>query len=274
MDREVDGTTPDWNCQTLTEVENYISEIKKRMTTLKKLHESNATVRFGDKNEKEEKQIDIQTKSIKELFQKSVVSINKIEVKEEMSGQHDKMKKNLKAQLVTEMNTLSKDFRDDQRNYIQKLKKKLKKKRKNIGVNYEDDNMDPEERKKLEELQDTIFTKGFTEEQMAQVLQNQRDILQRDRELQQVLSSIVELQDMFKEFADMVIEQGTMIDRIETNIADAEYHVEEGVKYIKGAETVQKYNKITLCLIFVVVAVIAFAVILGIKLTVKVTNVT
>lgn len=143
----------------------------------------------------------------------------------------------------------------------------MKEKKKNIGVNYDEDNMDPEERRKLEELQDTIFSKGFTDEQMATVLQNQRDIIERDKQLQGVLASIVELQDMFKEFSDMVIEQGTLLDRIETNIADAEYKVEQGVEYIKGAETVQKYNKITLCLIFVVVAVIAIGVILGIKLT-------
>lgn len=236
------------------------------MGVLKKLHESNATVRFGDKNEKEERQIEVFTKSIKELFQQVLNAIEKIEVGETMRGQHDKMKKNLKSQLVTEINSLGKEFREDQRNYIQKLKE-IKEKKKKIGVNFEGDDVDPEEKRKLEELQDKIYSKGFTDEQMAQVLQNQREILQRDKDLQQVLSSIVELQDMFKEFSDMVIEQGTLIDRIETNIADAEYSVEKGVEYIKSAETVQKYNKITLCLIFVVIAVIAIAVVLGIKLT-------
>lgn len=77
------------------------------MILLKKLHESNATVKFGESNQKEEKQIDVQTRTIKELFQKVVDSINKIDVGDEMRGQHDKMRKNLKAQLVTEINNLS-----------------------------------------------------------------------------------------------------------------------------------------------------------------------
>lgn len=133
--------------------------------------------------------------------------------------------------------------------------------------------MTPEERRQLETLQDQIYQRGFTDDQMAQVLENQRDILQRDRDLQNVLTSIVELQDMFKEFQSLVIEQGTLLDRIDTNIDKAEFHVQEGVEYVKGAEKIQGYNKVTICLLFVVVAVIAISVIVGIKITVKISGI-
>jgi hypothetical protein len=45
----------------------------------------------------------------------------------------------------------------------------MKDKKKNIGVSYEQSDLDPEERRKLEQLQDKIYTKGFTDEQMSQV---------------------------------------------------------------------------------------------------------
>jgi hypothetical protein len=51
----------------------------------------------------------------------------------------------------------------------QKELKSMKDKKKNIGVSYEQSDLDPEERRKLEQLQDKIYTKGFTDEQMSQV---------------------------------------------------------------------------------------------------------
>jgi syntaxin 16 len=236
---------------------------------LKKLHQANATVRFGEVNGTEEKQIEILTKQIQELFAGAVKSTNSITFGEVLTGQLDKMKKNLKSQLATELNQLSNEFRADQRSYIQKLRE-IKEKRNKIGVNYEGDDLTLEERRQLESLQDQVFQRGFTDEQMAQVLSNQREILERDRELQTVLQSIVELQDMFKEFHELIVEQGSLLDRIDNNIEETEYKVQEGVEYVKSAETVQKYNRFTICLIFVLVAVIAVAAVLGIKLSVKV----
>ena len=45
----------------------------------------------------------------------------------------------------------------------------MKDKKKTIGVSYENDDLDPEEKRQLEQLQDKIYTKGFTDEQMSQV---------------------------------------------------------------------------------------------------------
>lgn len=91
------------------------------MSQLKKLHQSNASVRFGETHDQEEKQIEILTKSIQQLFKQAVDATNNIQVGEILTGQLDKMKKNLKSQLATELNALSNVFRTDQRSYIQSM---------------------------------------------------------------------------------------------------------------------------------------------------------
>lgn len=146
----------------------------------------------------------------------------------------------------------------------------IKEKKKQLGVSYEDSDLEPEERKKLEDLQDKIYSQGFDDSQMAQVLKNQRDIIERDRELQNILTSIVELKDMFQEMNDLIIEQGTLLDRIDYNLDNTEVNVIEGKENLIQAEKYQGCSRLTLCLLFLVVVFIGIAVIIGIKIGVKV----
>lgn len=146
----------------------------------------------------------------------------------------------------------------------------IKDKKRQLGVSYEESDLDPEERKKLEDLQDKIYSQGFDDTQMAQVLQNQRDIIERDRELQNILTSIIELKDMFSEMNELIIEQGTLLDRIDYNLDNTEANVVEGKENLIQAEKYQGCSRITLCLMFLVVAFIAVAVIVGIKIGVKI----
>jgi len=164
-----------------------------------------------------------------------------------------------------QLNDLSNEFKQSQRQFIQKLKG-IKERRKSIGVGYEDKDLNPEERRKLEELQDKIFQKGFDESQMEQVLENQRDLLSRDRELGNILTSVIELKSMFEQFSTLVIEQGTLLDRIDYNLEQSEVKVDQGTQDLVQAEQTQKCSTVTICLIFVVIAVLCIAILLAIKI--------
>jgi len=255
-------------------IESDIVEIQRRLAGLKRLHEEHVVPRFGKDYVQEEQQIEIQTASITDLFKRALLSMKEIGgddsgvTTSSHNSDKDKLKKHVKTKLIMQLNDLSSDFKGSQRQFLQKLKG-LKERRKVVGMDPSMEgigDMTADERKKLEDLQDKIYQKGFDDNQMQQVLQNQRELLDRDRELQNILSSIVDLKSMFDQLNVMVVEQGTLMDRIDFNLEQAESHVDEGTLNLEHAERSQKCSMVTVCLIFIVITFLLVAVVLIIRI--------
>ena len=59
---------------------------------------------------------------------------------------------------------------------------------------------------------------------------NDAAIAQREREINEIAQGIIELADIFKELQGMVIDQGTMLDRVDYNIENMTVNVKEAEK--------------------------------------------
>ena len=69
------------------------------------------------------------------------------------------------------------------------------------------------------------------------------DILKkRDNDLNILLSSVNELAQIFKELQVLIMEQGTILDRIDYNIENAKTSVKEGHKNLIKADEAMKKN--------------------------------
>ena len=83
--------------------------------------------------------------------------------------------------------------------------------------------------------------------------------MQREREINDIASGIIELADIFKELQAMIIDQGTMLDRIDYNVETMLTHVKGADRELKVAGGYQKKagrRKIMLLLVLLIVGLL------------------
>ena len=72
------------------------------------------------------------------------------------------------------------------------------------------------------------FSQGFNDEQQSQLKDNTRIVKEREGEITKIVESIHSLTDIFKDLAMLVVDQGTVLDRIDYNIEMTVQNVEKG----------------------------------------------
>jgi syntaxin 16 len=88
---------------------------------------------------------------------------------------------------------------------------------------------------------------------------NDAAIMQREREITDIAQGIIELADIFKELQTMIIDQGTMLDRIDYNVERMAVDVKAADKELKVASGYQRKGtkrRIIFLLILLVVGMI------------------
>ena len=230
------------------------------------------TVKRGNNFSEEERQIEILTEDIKRLFVRCKQFVERIELNDQATSQEDIIKKNTKTALVMELNDLSKGFREQQQDYLQKLKA-LKQRKQNVLTYKSDSNQEippgdedltEEEKERIEALEQKQYDPGFTDDQIQQLIQNERENIRRDKELREILTSIVELNELFKEFSTLVVEQGSLLDRIDHNIEHTLESVKKGNKELESSEKYQKCGM--MAIVVVVLAVLLLFAIIAVAL--------
>jgi syntaxin 16 len=89
----------------------------------------------------------------------------------------------------------------------------------------------------------------FTTQQLAVVDDLTIAVQSRDQEIVKIAQSIEELGSIFKELAVLVIDQGTILDRIDYNMEAVVEHTKTGIKQLEKAEKSQKNARPLRCII-------------------------
>jgi len=246
------GLPPIW-VDTLDEINLNITRISKLSRELSQLYQQANRVTYLEEQENQNKQkIEVLTNEITRLFRGSQNLLKKIasignEEGTKLPYQERLVRLNVMRGKAAELQNLSKNFRRMQKSHLNNMDKG-----KSFAVEEDDEYMNFER-------------KGFTDEQQAQIMEMQENQNQRSEQIMNIVRSVEELAQIFNELQILIVQQGTVLDRIDYNVEQTLVKLEGAKKHLKTAEKYQKRSMSTLCIFGLVLLIVLAGVILIIK---------
>ncbi|KAK8712468.1 hypothetical protein V6N13_147708 [Hibiscus sabdariffa] len=221
------GLPPAW-VDVSEEIATYVQRARAKMVELGKAHAKALMPSFGDGIE-DQRNIENLTNEITNLLKRSEKRLQKLSATG--PSEDSNVRKNVQRQLATDLQNLSMELRKKQSTYLKRLRQQLEE-GSDVEMNL-NGNRPKEEDDDLDDLM-------LNEYQMAKLKQSEAYTVEREREIQQassvlltVVESVNELAQIMKDLSVLVIDQGTIIDRIDYNIQNVATTVEEGLKQLQ-----------------------------------------
>jgi len=250
------GKQPEWaghlNEAKATMIET--QTMMKRLTTMHKEHIEKQSL--FDNGMEQEHAIEIATSQVTQSFHRCQKLIQAISRKSGMSvSQADqRLGKSAASAAARDLQDLSMTFRKSQASYLKRMRGRDERE-----AGYK--SMPGMDAGPAEDEEDDMYDvdTGFNDDQQAQVRDNTNIVRGREKEITKVVESIHELSEIFKDLANLVVEQGTMLDRIDYNIEMTATRIEKGFEELEKAEKYQaSATKKRLILFLVILCVLFF----------------
>ncbi|KAL9078373.1 MAG: hypothetical protein Q9157_002698 [Trypethelium eluteriae] len=264
---EMDLLPPRW-LDIQDEVTDLLSTVAQQMKRLDQLHQKHVLPGFDDEDVKKREERDIEklTQEITRGFQNCQKAVQRVDpmVKESarqgsLGKGEETMARNLKISLASRVGEVSALFRKKQSAYLKKLR--------NLGgmasplerssTPVQNPYTDPS-------LMESDADRSFSQSTLLQTAQKKRHtnvndtmIAQREREIEDIAQGIIELANIFQELQTMVIDQGSMLDRIDYNVERMATDVKAADEELTVATGYQKRTtkrKVILLLLLIVMA--------------------
>ncbi|PPS09642.1 hypothetical protein GOBAR_AA11010 [Gossypium barbadense] len=217
------GLPPAW-VDVSEEIASNVQRARVKMNELAKAHAKALMPSFGDGKE-DQQNIEALTNEITNLLKKSEKKLL-----QKLSGagpsEDSNVRKNVQRQLATDLQNLSMELRKKQSTYLKCLRQQMEDAA-DLEMNLNGNRPKEED----DDLDDMIFS----EHQMARLKQSE------------IVESVNELAQIMKDLSVLVIDQGTIVDRIDYNIQNVATTVEEGLKQLQKAERTQKQGGMVMC---------------------------
>uniref|UniRef100_A0A803PWB9 t-SNARE coiled-coil homology domain-containing protein n=1 Tax=Cannabis sativa TaxID=3483 RepID=A0A803PWB9_CANSA len=222
------GLPPAW-VDVSEDISVNVQRARVKMVELTKAHAKALMPSFGDGKE-DQRLIEALTQEITGLIRKSEKRLQRLSAAG--PSEDSNVRKNVQRSLATDLQNLSVELRKKQSAYL----KRLRLQKEGDGVDIEMNLNGSRSRVEDDDLDDMMFN----EHQLAKLKKSEAFSVEREREIQQVVGSVNELAQIMKDLSVLVIDQGTIVDRIDYNIQNVATTVEEGLKQLQKAERTQK----------------------------------
>nr|XP_033818462.1 syntaxin-16 isoform X2 [Geotrypetes seraphini] len=240
------------------EIQYDVTRIKQKMKELASLHDKHLNRPTLDDSSEEEHAIEITTQETTQLFHRCQRAVQTLQSRSRSCPeQEQRVLRNVVSSFAQTLQELSTSFRHTQSSYLKRMKNREERSKHffDTSVPLMDDGED-----------DTLYDRGFTDDQLVLVQQNTLMVEEREREIRQIVQSISDLNEIFRDLGTMVVEQGTVLDRIDYNVEQSCIKTEDGLKHLHKAEQYQKKNrKMLVILILFVVVLVLIVVLVGVK---------
>ena len=210
------------------------------MEELARAHDQKLRIGFDPAAEAEkEREIEIYTAEITRSFNLSAARLKRLARQGENAADatENKVVKNIQRSCATRLHELSIKFRSMQKDYLGHMKRMREGASFGSilgggggGAGASDRDL------------------GFTDEQMHDHATAEEDVDERMREIQRVAKSVEELAVLFKELATLVVDQGTILDRIDVNMETSVVHTKKGLESLQEADKYQKSARPIKCM--------------------------
>lgn len=159
--------------------------------------------------------------------------------------------------LATELQNQSKIFRGCQKDFLKNLKEQ-----ESVGAQFGFDEKDGDKAVLNDE---DALDRGLNPEQTQALEEMNARASEREKEIIRIAQSINELSSLFRELNVLVIEQGTILDRIDYNIEQTAGKVRAGVKELEKAEEYSKKAYAMKCILVLIAIIIVLVLVVIIK---------
>jgi syntaxin 16 len=244
-----------------------LGEIQRLMNVLQSLHASRVGSVFGKDLDDMEGKIERLTRDITDQFRHAERVLQKVgTATRRAGGEQAAVGANVQRNLAKQLQELSVSFRQSQRKYLQEVQ----------AQKSGDMAGDSKFGLQLHETSNGSSGGGgghsrngsgdfFTVQQLAVVDDLQEAIQSRDQEISKIAQSIEELGAIFKELAVLVIDQGTILDRVDYNMEAVVEHTKTGITQLEKAEKAQKSARPMKCIVSLVMIIFVLLVLLVLK---------
>ncbi|KAI2505907.1 glycosyltransferase-like protein [Fragilaria crotonensis] len=215
-------------------VHSELSEIVRLMDILQSLHASRVGSVFGKDLDDMEGRIEKLTQDVTDRFRQAERYLQRVgAATKRAGGEEATVGANVQRSLAKRLQELSAQFRQSQRKYLAEVQAQKS------GGNPVDAKFGID-----------LNTDGgfFNTQQLAVVDDLTEAVQSRDHEIVKIAQSIEELGAIFKELAVLVIDQGTILDRIDYNMEAVVEHTKTGIQQLEKAEKHQKNARPMKCI--------------------------
>ncbi|KAL8954278.1 MAG: hypothetical protein Q9183_007222, partial [Haloplaca sp. 2 TL-2023] len=275
---EMDLLPPRW-IDIQDEVTEILGTIAAKSVDLDRLHQKHVLPGFEDEDVKkeEEDRIERLTQDITRGYHDCQRSIQRIEqmVRDSrnqggVSKGDETMARNIQISLAARVQESSAGFRKKQSNYLKKMRllggMTAPLDRNTSTSSNRNPYTDPS---MIESETDKSFSQSTlqmaSQQKQKRLHTNDQAIAQREREITDIAKGIIELADIFKDLQTMVIDQGTMLDRIDYNVENMNANVKKAEKELVSAQGYQKKGMKRKVLFLLLLLVVGMFILLLVK---------
>jgi len=248
---EMSALPPQW-IESAEEAREDLKNIRDKLVQLTKAHKKRLLKVFSDDGAPD-KEADAIAGQISSLVRSCEQKIHQVKSRGGAAGVSEKdleFRQNVQRNLATQLQQISQQFRQAQKDYLNEIRKRQR------GSAFEE---------VPSSSQGGGVDVGFNDSQMLELESMEVNASQRSEEICRVASSINDLHTIFKELAVLVIDQGSILDRIDYNIEQVVVQSKEANVQLQKAEKSQKSNRAIKCILLLVVIDIVLILILIVK---------